>query len=134
MGAAENIQTLKSVYEAFGRADLDAILAVVADDVDWGTDTSSEQAPWWGIRTGKEAVAQFFVDLAKATETTEFTPLAFAANDDGDVMSVVRYGARMRETGKTAQMNIHHWFQFRDGKISRYRGTEDTAIVLAALA
>ena len=134
MGAAENIQTIKSVYEAFGRADLDAILAVVADDVDWGTDTSSAEAPWWGIRTSKDAVAQFFVDLAKATETTEFTPLAFAANDDGDVMAVVRYASRMRETGKTAEMNIHHWFQFRDGKIARYRGTEDTAITLAALS
>jgi hypothetical protein len=24
-------------------------------------------------------------------------------------------------------MNLHHWFQFREGKISYYRGTEDTA-------
>ncbi len=134
MGAAENIQTITSVYEAFGRADLDALLAVVADDVDWGTDTSSEEAPWWGIRTGKDAVAQFFVDLAKAAETVEFTPLAFGANDDGDVMTVVRYAARMRESGKTAEMHIHHWFQFRDGRIARYRGTEDTAVTLAALS
>jgi ketosteroid isomerase-like protein len=133
MGAAENIQTVKSVYEAFGRADLDAILAVVADDADWGTDTSSSEAPWWGIRTGKEAVAQFFVDLGKTTETIEFTPLAFAANDDGDVMTVVRFATRMRETGKTAEMNLHHWFHFRDGKIAKYRGTEDTAVTLAAL-
>jgi ketosteroid isomerase-like protein len=50
------------------------------------------------------------------------------------VTTVVRYVVRMRETGKTAEMDIHHWFQFRDGKIARYRGTEDTAITLAALS
>jgi ketosteroid isomerase-like protein len=45
MGAAENIKTITSVYEAFGRGDVEAILAAVTDDVDWATDTSSDGAP-----------------------------------------------------------------------------------------
>jgi uncharacterized protein len=133
MGAAENIQTVKAIYEAFGRGDLDTILAGVADDVDWGTDTSSDAAPWWGIRHGKDEVATFFAELAKTTETEVFRPLVFASNDDGDVLTVVHFRTRMLETGKTAEMNLHHWFQFRDGKIVHYRGTEDTAVTLAAL-
>jgi len=40
---------------------------------------------------------------------------------------VVRFRARSRSTGKTAEMNLHHYFKFRDGKIAYYRGTEDTA-------
>jgi len=28
-------------------------------------------------------------------------------------------------------MNLHHWFRFRDGKIARYRGTEDTQQAVA---
>jgi ketosteroid isomerase-like protein len=31
-------------------------------------------------------------------------------------------------TGNTGQMELHHWWQFRDGKVARYRGTEDTAL------
>jgi ketosteroid isomerase-like protein len=43
------------------------------------------------------------------------------------VHAVVRFRARSRSTGKSAAMNLHHFFTFRDGKIARYRGTEDTA-------
>ena len=39
----------------------------------------------------------------------------------------VRFRARSRGTGKTAAMDLHHFFRFRDGKIAYYRGTEDTA-------
>jgi ketosteroid isomerase-like protein len=66
-------------------------------------------------------------------EVEDFTPLTFAGNDE-DVLSVVRFTARSRETGKTATMQLHHWFRFRDGKIAYYRGTEDTAITVATLS
>jgi ketosteroid isomerase-like protein len=36
-------------------------------------------------------------------------------------------------TGKTAQMNLHHYFKFRDGQVAYYRGTEDTAQTAAVL-
>ena len=31
-------------------------------------------------------------------------------------------------------MDLHHWFQFRDGKVARYRGTEDTALTAELLS
>jgi uncharacterized protein len=34
------------------------------------------------------------------------------------------YGVRH---GRDAEMDLHHYFKFRDGKIACYRGTEDTA-------
>jgi len=49
------------------------------------------------------------------------------------VLSVVQFRARSRATGKTAAMNLHHFFKFRDGKIAYYRGTEDTAQTAAVL-
>jgi ketosteroid isomerase-like protein len=129
----QNLKTIKSVYEAFVLGDVDAIVAVVADDVNWGSDTRSDAAPWYGARRGPKGVAAFFADFAAAMEVEEFSPLTFAANDD-DVLTVVRFRARSRATGKTAAMQLHHWFHFRDGRIDYYRGTEDTALTLATLA
>ena len=43
------------------------------------------------------------------------------------MLTVIRFRARSRGTGKTAAMDLHHFFRFRDGKIAYYRGTEDTA-------
>jgi ketosteroid isomerase-like protein len=47
---------------------------------------------------------------------------------------VVRFRARSRSTGKAAEMDLHHYFKFRDGKIAYYRGTEDTAQTETVLA
>ncbi|HMD94024.1 MAG TPA: nuclear transport factor 2 family protein [Trebonia sp.] len=126
MSADANIKTITQVYEAFGRGDVAAILDAVTDDVDWAAEAASSGAPWYGVRHGRDAVAAFFSDFGSTMEVEEFTPVSFAANDT-DVLSVVRFRARSRSTGKTAEMNLHHYFKFRDGKIAYYRGTEDTA-------
>ena len=132
MSADANIKTITAVYEAFGRGDVTAILDAVTDDVDWAAEAASSAAPWYGVRHGKDAVAAFFSDFGSAMEVEEFTPVSFAGNDT-DVLAVVRFRARSRSTGRTAEMNLHHYFRFRDGKIAYYRGTEDTAQTEAVL-
>lgn len=132
MNADTNIKTIAQVYEAFGRGDVAAILDMVTDDVDWAAEAASLTAPWYGVRHGKDAVTQFFTDFGSAMEVDEFTPLTFAANET-DVLTVVRCRTRSRRTGKSAAMDLHHLFRFRDGKIAYYRGTEDTAQTEAAL-
>ena len=129
MSANDNVKTIQSIYEAFGRGDLPAILDTVTDDVDWASDAESTEVPWWGVRHGKDEVTQFFVQLAGATELEEFTTLEMIG--DGDtVLTVVRYRVKSRTTGREATMLLHHYWKFRDGKIAYYRGAEDTLLTL----
>jgi ketosteroid isomerase-like protein len=128
-----NTKTVDLLYDAFTRGDIAAILDRVADDVDWATETTSTTAPWWGVRRGRDAVAAFFTDLAGAVEVLEFTPLVQAATDD-EVLTVVRFRARMTATGRDVDMDLHHRWTFRDGQVVRYRGTEDLLQTVAALA
>ncbi len=132
MSADVNIKVIKDVYDAFGRGDVAAVLDAVADDVDWAAEAAGTGAPWYGVRHGKGEVVKFFEAFGTAMEVEEWTPLAFAASD-ADVHSVVRIRARSRATGKFLEMNLHHFFTLRDGKIAYYRGTEDTAQTEAAL-
>jgi hypothetical protein len=132
MSADVKIKTIAEVYEAFGRGDVAAILDAVTEDVDWAAEATSSAAPWYGVRHGKDEVAQFFAAFGSTMEVEEFTPVSFAANDT-DVHTVVRFRARSRSTGKSAAMHLHHFFTFRDGKIAYYRGTEDTAQTGAVL-
>lgn len=126
MSAEDNIKTIKTLYEAFGRGDIAAIIDAVSDDVDWCVETSSTLAPWYGVKHGKAGVAAFFEGFGSTMEAEEFTPVSFAANET-DVLSVVYFRGRVRATGRTAAMHLHHYFKFRDSKIVYYRGTEDTA-------
>jgi ketosteroid isomerase-like protein len=84
------------------------------------------------VRHGKHAVARLFAAFGSTTEMEEFTPVSFAANVT-DVLTVVRFRAKSRRAGKTAAMDLHHFFRVRDGKIASYRGTEDTAQTEAVL-
>lgn len=132
MGASDNIKTIQLIYEAFGSGDLNAILDRVTDDVDWAAEASSTVAPWYGARHGKDGVAAFFEGFGSSMEVQEFTPFAFAGNDT-EVHTVVHCRATARATGRAIDHNLHHFFRFRDGKISYYRGTEDTAQTEVAL-
>jgi ketosteroid isomerase-like protein len=132
MSADANIKTIMSAYEAFGRGDVAAMLELMTDDVDWAAEADPAVAPWHGVRHGKDAVAKFFAEFGSTMEVEEFTPVSIAANDT-DVLTVVRFRARSRATGKTAAMDLHHYFAFREGKIGYYRGTEDTAQTQAVL-
>ena len=132
MGANDNIKSIQAVYEAFGVGDVGSILNAVSDDVDWASDTSSTAAPWNGARHGKDGVASFFEAFGSAMEVAEFTPLTFAGNEDA-VLTVVHFQAKARSTGKEVDMNLHHYFRFRDDKVSFYRGTEDSSQTEAAL-
>jgi len=129
MSTDDNVKTIQAVYEAFGRGDLPTILDALTDDVDWASDAASTEVPWWGVRHGKEAVTEFFVQLAGATETQEFTTLELVGEGDS-VLSVVRYRVKSRTTGREAEMLLHHYWKFRDGKIAYYRGGEDTLLTL----
>jgi ketosteroid isomerase-like protein len=135
MGAMtdQHIKTIKGVYEAFGRGDVEHILEQVTDDVDWASEADSTVAPWHGVHNGKAEVPRFFEELGANVEVTEFTPLAFTSNDT-DVMSAVRFGMKVPATGKSGTMEIRHWFTFRSDKIARYRGTEDTAMTAELLS
>ena len=132
MSADANIKTIMGVYEAFGRGDVATIVDAVTDDVDLAAEAAGTVAPWYGIRHGKDAVAAFFAEFGSTMEVVEFTPVSIAASDT-DVLTVVRFRARSRATGKTGAMDLHHYFRFRDGKIAYYRGTEDTAQTQAVL-
>ena len=132
MSSEDNIKTIQSINEAFGRGDVGAITDNVTDDVDWAADTSSTVAPWYGVKHGKAGVTAFFEAYGSTMEVEEFTPITLAANEDA-VLAVVHIRSRSRSTKKALDMNLHHYFRFRDGKIFYYRGTEDSAQTEAAL-
>jgi uncharacterized protein len=125
MSSDDNVKTIQSVYEAFGRGDIPAILDVLTDDVDWASDADSTEVPWWGVRHGKAEVTDFFTKFGTEMDVEDFTPLAIVGEGDV-VLTVVRFGVTSRTNGRRASMLLHHYFTFRDGKIAHYRGSEDT--------
>ena len=127
------IEAVQRLYEAYGRADLEAVLDELADDVDWAAEAASTSVPWFGSHRGKAEVARFFKEIGSNIEVTEFTPLSFASNET-DVVATVRWAYTVNTTGKSAAMLMQHWWRFADGKIVFFRGSEDTEQSAAAFS
>ena len=125
------IEAVQRVYEAYGRGDVDAVLAELADNVDWSAEAASTSAPWYGKIRGKGDVPRFFKEIGSSVDVTEFTPLSFTSNDT-DVIVAVHWAFTVNATGKRAAMNMQHWWRFADGKIVFFRGSEDTEQTAAA--
>jgi ketosteroid isomerase-like protein len=132
MNADDNIKTIMTMYEAFGRGDVATILEALADDVDWAAEAASDLAPWYGVKHGKDEVASFFEAFGATMEVEEFTPISVAANDT-DVLTVIQFRAKARTTGKVVSSHLHHYFKFADSRVGYYRGTEDTALTESVL-
>jgi ketosteroid isomerase-like protein len=52
-----NIEAVQTIYEAFGTGDVDTILGMLADEVDFGSEAAQDIAPWHGRRTKAEVPA-----------------------------------------------------------------------------
>ena len=119
------IEAVQRLYEAYGRGDVDAVLAELADNVDWSAEAASTSAPWYGKFRGKGEVPRFFKEIGAIVEVTEFTLVSLTSNET-DVVATVRWAYTVNATGKRAAMHMQHWWRFADGKIVFFRGSEDS--------
>lgn len=119
-------QTVQQIYEAFGKGDVPAILATLAEDVVWEYGEASTDVPWLQHRRGREAVAGFFEALA-AVDFHSFTPKAFF-EQDSMVVVLVDLEATVKKTGRriTELDEVHIWHFGPDGKVVRFRHRVDT--------
>jgi uncharacterized protein len=127
------IEAVQRLYEAYGRGDVDAVLAELADDVDWAAEAASTSVPWYGSFRGKADVPRFFKEIGSNVEVTEFTVVSLTSNDT-DVVATIHWAYTVNKTGKSAAMYMQHWWRFADEKIVFFRGSEDSEQSAAAFS
>lgn len=126
----DNRETVASIYESFGRGDLDGVLAVVADNVDWGLEPGHpalEVAPWLANVRTKSEVPGYFQGLGGAMDFHDFHPIAIGVDGD-QVISLIHEDFTVRATGKhVVSTAVHHFTFGNDGRVVRYRPIVDSA-------
>ncbi|MCZ7586558.1 MAG: nuclear transport factor 2 family protein [Deltaproteobacteria bacterium] len=127
-----NLPTIQSVYEAFGRGDVPAILETLDDDVSWEHDTVDHGIPWFKPGRGKDHVGSFFQSLA-ALDITNFEVRNLFESGD-QVMALVWFEGTVKDTGKGVKMQEAHLWSFNDtGKVATFAHIADTHQFVTAL-
>lgn len=132
MSESENVQVVKDAYAAFQRGDIQGVLALVDENVDWHAIKGGEGvAPHAGRRNGRVAVAEFFSQLGGSMEFSKFEPREFVAQ--GDQVAVIgEYSATVKTTGHSLASDWVMVFTIRDGKVVRFREWTDSAQLVRA--
>jgi ketosteroid isomerase-like protein len=130
MSTEENKRVVQTLFEAFGRGDIDAILALVSDDVVWSL-PGPPAVPYYGERRGPEGVKDFLVQIGTAVEFESFEPGALVAEGER-VVALGRERGRVRSTGKTFDNEWALVFNLSGGKITRFQSYENTGAVAEA--
>jgi ketosteroid isomerase-like protein len=131
---SKNLKTIELVYEAFGRADVKAILELMAENVAWDTHYGDSPIPYLKAGRGRSAVVHFFTSLNEALELKRFEVEAII--DGGPlVVALLNLDAVARATGKTfsERREVHVWELDEHGLIKDFQHGVDTLTHFRAL-
>src|ERR1700748_1158147 len=113
-------ELVQRMYEGFNRRDIPAVLAHLADNVQWANGMDG------GHVHGREAVREYWTKQW-AMVSPHVEPVSFHRTADGAIIAEVRQSVRDLE-GKSLQGQTHglkdktvgHVFRLREGKAARF--------------
>jgi ketosteroid isomerase-like protein len=116
---------VRGFYEASARGDAPALLAAMADDMEWH---EAEGMPYGGVYRGGPAVMENVLGpLLEDIPDFQVTPEEMIAS--GDTVTVVaRYTGTGKATGKRLDLAVVHVWDVRDDKVARFRQFADTVM------
>lgn len=128
----DNEEVIRRTFEAINRGDLDALEAVLADDV-----VEHEEFP--GLEPNKDGILRFFNHLRSAFPDLEMT--AHHMLTDGDLVAVrgTMKGTHQGEfvdipaTGNRVEVPFADFFRLEGGKVAEHWGVTDTHVMMVQL-
>ena len=129
MAEEQNIGVVQGAYEAFGRGDIESVLALLDETITWSTPGPAD-LPMAGNRRGRAAVAEFFQTLMATVDILRFEPKQFVAQ--GDVVVVLGDDtSRVKATGASIEFEWVHVFTLRAGKVVAFKEYGDVSALVA---
>lgn len=125
-----NAETVRGIYDALARGDIDHVVATFDDDIEWVEATGG---PYGGTYHGPDAVVENV--LGPLGEEWEEFVVDFERSvaDDGTVVGLATYRGTYDETGESFEAPVAHVWDFEDGKVVRFQQYVDTVLHNAPL-
>jgi ketosteroid isomerase-like protein len=113
----DNVETIRRIYDALARDDLDAAFRFMADDIEYVNPPYAVEA---GSRRGHEGIRENVEHMRGAFEHWRFQPEEFV--DAGDKVVVVgTFEARGRDSGADVRGRMSRLWTLCDGRVVRYQ-------------
>jgi ketosteroid isomerase-like protein len=118
----DNVTTVRSIYEAFGRGDVDAVFDAMTEDIEWD---ESAGMPYGGVYRGRdEIVTNVFGPILADVDGFTAEPDEIVPLDEDRVFAHGHHTVQGAHGPVDAHF-IHIW-TVQDGKVTRYQQLADT--------
>lgn len=123
--------TVAAIYESFAHGDIDSVMNVMDDAVEWITPAT---LPWSrGAYRGRDGLREYFGGFLAALSEPSVHPDELIAAGDR-VIAIGYERGRGARSGREFRARFVHTWTVRDGRVTRMEGVVDTATIAAALA
>ena len=113
MGAAENAELVRSIFDAFARQEGFALRGIFAEDAVWTVPGSGVMA---GVYRGRDEIFRFLARLPKETDGTYGSTLRDVLSSDERAAAF--YTARGTRLGRTLELDQVLLFRIEDSLIA----------------
>ena len=123
---SKNIKSVQELYAAFARRDIQAILAMLSSNVEWG-EPANPFNPAAGTRQGHAGFLEWLNIGRQSEDILALEPRQFLSNNDS--VAVVGYTKCLaKPTSRSYETDFVHLFTFSNDKIIRFQEFFDTYI------
>ena len=124
--ASTNVTLVQQIYAAFAKRDIQAILAMLSPDVEWG-EPDNPFNPAAGTRHGHAGFLEWLNIGRQSEEILVLEPRQFLC--DNDSVAVVGYTKCFaKPTDRSYETDFVHLVTFKNGKVIRFQEFFDTYI------
>mgnify|MGYP005827304809 CR=1 FL=1 len=127
-----NREVIMALYAAFDSGDMDAVLALMANDIVW---LEAENNKWadGNPYVGPQAVAAGVFARVPDEYDSFAVEIGQVVGDGDTVVMQGRYRAKVKASGAEITPQIVHWWTVHDGKIATFQQHVDTLILAKAV-
>jgi uncharacterized protein len=120
----KNLAIVKQLYEAFSRKDINTLLELLHDDVEWG-EPENPYNPAGGTRKGHAGFLEWLNIGKNAEDIMALTPHRFLTDTDS-VAVIGNMKCRAIRTQKIYESDFVHFIVIRNNKVSKFQEFFDT--------
>jgi len=121
-----NSEIVQGGYASFAQGDVPAVLAIMADDIQWA---QADGFPLAGTYVGPQAVLEgVFMRLGEIGDDWTVVPEQFVAEGD-TVVALGHYSWKHKSSGKPAAVKMVHVWTLDGGKAVAFQQHVDTVRV-----
>jgi uncharacterized protein len=126
--SSENVELLRSGYDAFNRGDLDAVFKLLDPEIELVT---ADRVPFAGTYRGHDDVRDLLRDQQEVFGEITMEPYEFFEAGDR-VVAFVRQRARGQTSGAEIEIVVGHLWTVRDGRAVHFEGFPEREKALEA--